>query len=56
MTSRYDEVYAPWRRDPEGFGADAAAGIDWFRRWDRVLDDSRAPHCCCITHVMAVGG
>ena len=44
MTSRYDEVYAAWRRDPEGFWADAAAGIDWFRRWDRVLDDSRAPH------------
>jgi len=29
--------------DPEGFWGEAAAAIDWERRWDRVLDDSRAP-------------
>jgi len=44
MASRYDEVYARWQRDPEGYWAEAAEGIDWFKRWDRVLDDSRAPH------------
>src|SRR6185312_13978167 len=29
--------------DPEGFWGEAAAAIDWERRWDRVLDDSRPP-------------
>ena len=29
--------------DPEGFWADAAAAIDWYREPDRVLDGSRAP-------------
>ncbi len=43
MTSRYDEVYARWSRDPEAFWADAAEAIDWYRRWDTVLDSSRAP-------------
>ena len=28
-TSRYYEVYARWRRDPEGFWAEAARDIDW---------------------------
>ena len=35
-----------WRRsldDPEGFWGEAAEAIDWTRRFDRVLDDSRAP-------------
>ncbi len=43
MTSRYDEVYGAWQRDPEGFWAEAAEDIDWYKRWDRVLDSSRAP-------------
>jgi propionyl-CoA synthetase len=29
--------------DPEGFWGEAAAAIDWTKRWDRVLDDSSAP-------------
>jgi propionyl-CoA synthetase len=29
--------------DPEGFWGEAAEGIDWITRWDRVLDDSKAP-------------
>ena len=43
MTSRYDDVYAGWARDPEGFWARAAEDIDWARSWDAVLDSSRAP-------------
>ncbi len=43
MTSRYDEVYADWSRDPEAFWAEAAQAIDWYRCWDTVLDNSRAP-------------
>ncbi len=38
MASRYAETYDGWKRDPEGFWADAAAEIDWFRRWDKVFD------------------
>jgi len=41
--SRYDEVYADWQRDPLAFWAQAAEAIDWERRWDRVLDDTRPP-------------
>jgi propionyl-CoA synthetase len=38
MASRYHEVYESWKRDPEGFWAEAAEEIDWFRRWDKVFD------------------
>jgi propionyl-CoA synthetase len=40
---RYDEVYARWKRDPEGFWAEAAEAIGWERRWDRVLDRPKPP-------------
>ncbi|MGA8145363.1 MAG: propionyl-CoA synthetase [Candidatus Acidiferrales bacterium] len=30
-------------QDPEAFWGDAAAGIRWYKKWDKVLDDSRAP-------------
>jgi propionyl-CoA synthetase len=30
-------------KDPDGFWGDAAEAIDWYRRWDRICDDSRAP-------------
>ncbi len=38
MASRYHEVYADWKRDPEAFWAEAAEAIDWYRRWDRIFD------------------
>src|SRR5881409_3961827 len=40
---RFDEIYRRSLDDPEGFWAEAAAGIDWLEPWERVLDDSRAP-------------
>ena len=43
MTGRYDEMFRRSLADPEGFWGEAAEAIDWERRWDRVLDDSRAP-------------
>ena len=43
MISRYDEVYAEWRSDPEGFWAAAAESVHWYRRWDTVLDSSNEP-------------
>ncbi len=38
MKSRYHEVYAGWKSDPEGFWADAAGEIDWIKPWDKVFD------------------
>ena len=43
MAASYDDIYARSLADPEGFWAEAAEDIHWERRWDRVLDDSRAP-------------
>jgi propionyl-CoA synthetase len=39
-TSRYHDVYAQWQRDPEGFWAEAAKEIDWFKPADKVFDPS----------------
>ena len=36
--SRYHEEYARWRKDPEGFWAEAAQEISWYKLWDRVFD------------------
>ena len=38
LMSRYHEVYAGWKADPEGFWADAARDIDWIKPWDKVFD------------------
>ncbi len=38
MASRYREVYAAWKADPQGFWADAASAIDWFKQPERVFD------------------
>jgi propionyl-CoA synthetase len=43
MTSRFDEVYERSLRDPEGFWTEAAEDIHWYKRWDKVLDDSNPP-------------
>jgi propionyl-CoA synthetase len=37
-TSRYHEVYAHWRRDPQGFWAQAAQDIDWIEPARQVFD------------------
>ena len=38
MSSRYHEVYAAWKRDPEAYWAEAARAIDWYKPWDKVFD------------------
>src|SRR3546814_10860897 len=43
MASRYDEVYRRSLADPEGFWAEAANDIVWYRKWDTVLDRSNPP-------------
>jgi propionyl-CoA synthetase len=37
-SSRYAEVYGHWKHDPEGFWAEAARAIDWYKPWDKVFD------------------
>src|ERR1700750_1939664 len=44
-STEYLTAYARSLEDPAAFWSEAAAGITWFRRWDRVLDDSRMPFC-----------
>ncbi|MDH4991472.1 propionyl-CoA synthetase [Aquamicrobium lusatiense] len=38
MVSRYHQVYADWKRDPEAFWSQAARDIDWFTPFDKVFD------------------
>jgi len=39
----YREIYEKSIADPEAFWAEAAGDLHWFKKWDRVLDDSEAP-------------
>jgi len=39
----YDEARRLAREDPESFWSERAGALHWERRWDRVLDTSRAP-------------
>ena len=43
MSGRFDAVYRRSLEDPEGFWGAAAAQINWYKKWDKVLDSSRAP-------------
>ena len=40
---KYRAVHRRSLEDPEGFWAEQAGAIDWSRRWDKVLDSSKAP-------------
>ncbi len=43
MASKFEEVYRRSIEQPDDFWAEAAEELHWFEKWDRVLDDSRAP-------------
>ena len=43
MSSTYEETYRRWQKDPEAFWAEAAEAIHWYKKWNQVLDASRAP-------------
>lgn len=43
MTGRYQEIYERSITDREGFWAEAAENISWYKKWDRVLDESNPP-------------
>jgi len=39
----YQEIYTRSLEDPEGFWADAAKDIDWYKPAEKILDDSNIP-------------
>jgi len=41
--TRYNDVYKYSLADPEGFWGNAARELYWYRKWDKVLDDSDHP-------------
>jgi propionyl-CoA synthetase len=43
MSTNYDELYRQSLQDPEAFWGQAAEDVHWYKRWDKVLDDSRPP-------------
>jgi propionyl-CoA synthetase len=43
MPQTYAESYARSIEDPDGFWAEAAEAVHWYRKWDQVLDRSHAP-------------
>jgi len=45
VTAADRDRLAEWAKyDPDGFWAEQARSLHWFRTWDRVLDWSNAPH------------
>ena len=40
---RYNQLHARTLSDPAGFWGEVAEEITWFKRWDKVLDDSNSP-------------
>ena len=43
MPGSFDEIYSQSLNDPERFWAQAAEDVHWYKKWDKVLDDSRPP-------------
>ncbi|MDL2270143.1 AMP-binding protein, partial [Desulfosarcina sp. OttesenSCG-928-G17] len=43
MTTPYDVAYAESIHHPEEFWARAAEECHWYKKWDKVLDDSNKP-------------
>ena len=43
MSNLYEETYERSLKDPEGFWGEVANDCHWFKKWDKVLDDSNKP-------------
>jgi acetyl-CoA synthetase len=39
----YEDLYKYSLEDPAGFWGERAGELEWFKKWDKVLDDSDAP-------------
>jgi len=43
IVQEYEKHYRQSLEDPETFWAERANELEWFRKWDQVLDSSKAP-------------
>ena len=43
MATAYEKLYTQSLEDPEGFWAEAAEDVHWYKKWDQVFDNSRQP-------------
>jgi len=43
MGQSFEDIYQRSISDPEGFWGEAAEQVFWYKKWDKVLDDSDAP-------------
>lgn len=43
MSETYEKTYAQSLNEPDIFWANAAEDVHWYKKWDKVLDDSRKP-------------
>jgi len=43
MANKYDEAYQQSINDPNAFWGKAAEDCHWYKKWDKVLDDSNKP-------------
>jgi len=41
--SEYDSLYSRSIADPQSFWGERASELEWFKEWDKVLDDSNPP-------------
>ncbi|MEP6913365.1 MAG: propionyl-CoA synthetase [bacterium] len=39
----YTQIYSRSLSDPEAFWAEAGEAVHWYKKWDKVLDDSNPP-------------
>ena len=42
--NKFDQVYKKSISNPEQFWSEAAEAVHWYKRWEKVLDDSDAPY------------
>jgi propionyl-CoA synthetase len=43
MTNLYDAAFEKSIKDPDGFWGEAGESVHWYKKWDKVLDDSNKP-------------
>lgn len=43
MTNAYEAAFQRAIKDPDGFWSEAAQDCHWYKKWDKVLDDSNKP-------------
>ena len=43
MTNQYDAAFEKSIKDPNGFWGEAGESVHWYKKWDKVLDDSNKP-------------